>query len=355
MSKPFFIWPTRFLTRRLFRVAVVLLLCSPLFAAVAWLQRLRVVSALGRFGTGLKLTLGDMQLDWNGGLITGDRLDNVTLLLSDLTVYSPREKAGIIAIQNMTIRLQRTAATTFSFRGIGSVNGLDFNFIAYDPTLADTNVRRLVYALGGSSDDADSVLDTSEDTLPEDTEPATSSSPPAVTFTRVTLRRIAIHPSIRASPRARASRVTLPSVTLLDETLSLRMLKNGLSVGLLNWLSSLVIRTLASTSIDAAASSLDGGVGLLAGAIQKAIDVVDYTNQVAALPGAPVLAGATRAARRLVRGLRVATLDVLGGVKRAGSAVVSGVSGAFSFMTSPMFMIMGLAVVGGGVYLALRR
>ena len=288
------------------------LLCAPLLATVAWLQRLRVFSVLVRVSSGLDVTAGDMAVGWN----YVKHLE-VTVSLSDLTVYSPREQTSSIAtIRGMTVELQREGGAQFSFRGIASVEGLEFTFIAYDPMLADTNVRRLVYALVGDDAAADSIADGSERTLAS--EPSTS----IVTFTRVDLRRVALHASIQSSSYAGAPRVTLPPVTLLDESLSLRMLEAGLSLGVLNFLSSLVVRTLASTSIDTAASTLDGGITLLASAIGRAIDLVDYTNDLSALPGSSLLAGATRGARELVHSAKSAASAVLGGVTGGVKEVV---------------------------------
>ena len=71
------------------------------------------------------------------------------------------------------------------------------------------------------------------------------------------------------------------------------------------------------------AGTLDGGVGLLAKAIGRAMDLVDQTNAVAKLPGSSVLSGATLGTRRLVRGVNAAASAVLGGVSGGAKAVVS--------------------------------
>lgn len=303
--------------RRACFATALFVLCAPLLAMLAYAQRLRLLSVLGKIGGGVDMTAEDMQIGWQ----YGERLENITVLLSNITIYSPREQVSMFAIKTMSIKLQRTS-TFMSFLGAAYLDGLSFNFIAYDPKLKDTNVRRFVYALGGDEAAADSVLDASEGTLHPAASSATSAASSTITFSRVDLRRISIRPSIRASARAGSSRVMLPVVTLLDEVLSMQMLEAGLSLGLLNWLSSLVVRTLASTSIDTAASTLDGSVGLLASAIGRAIDLVDYTNSVAALPGSSVLSGATRGARRLVSGAKSGVSAVLGGVTGGAKEVI---------------------------------
>lgn len=277
------------------------------------------------------MAAADMNLSWQS---SAERLENITLSFANFTVHSPREHICMLSIRNLSIRLRRSEKAQFAFRGSAVAHDFEFNFIAYDPLLKDTNVRRLVYALGGDEAVADSIADGSESTLHAPAGASSSSSFDATTttyldnfasvsFDRVELRRVAIHPSIRPPARTRAPRVVLPPLTLLDETLPAVMLEAGLSLGLLNWLSALVVRTLASTSIDTATSTLDGGVGLLAKAIGRAMDLVDQTNAVAKLPGSSVLSGATLGTRRLVRGVNAAASAVLGGVSGGAKAVVS--------------------------------
>lgn len=310
---------------------VTLLMLSPLALGLAWINRLNVLSFAARVGGGLDMTAADLKMDWQH---SASRLENVSLSLANLTVYSPREQIAMLSIKDLSIHLHRSTgeAASFSFIGTAMAHDLEFNFIAYDALLSDTNVRRLVYALGGDEAAADSVADGSETTLPSSPGVTPSSSSVeqtfalagsvAVTFDRVELRRVAINPSIRPSIRAGTPRVVLPPVTLLDETLPAVMLEAGLSMGLLNWLSALVVRTLASTSIDTAASTLDGGVGLLANAIGRAMDLVDQTNALTRLPGSSVLAGATLGTRRLVLGVNAAASAVLGGMSGGAKEVV---------------------------------
>ena len=318
------------LRRRLCLGAIALFLCTPIVIALAWLQRLWLLGILGRVGGGLDMAASGLEIEW----AYVSRIENITVSLSELIVYSPGDSGGgIVTIQNMTITLlRRQRQSGFAFDGIASVDGLGFNFVAYDPLLADTNVRRLVRAIGGDESAAEGTLplgttSTTSSSLGTSSPSTSTSSSAAATsstiaFTRVNCRRVSIHPSIRSSSHAGAPRVALPAVTLLDETLSMQMLESGLSTGMLNWLSSVVVRTLASTSIDTAASTLDGGVGLLASAIGTAIDLVDYTSKATHLPGASLLGGATRGTRRVVRGVNSAASAVLRGVTGGAKEVI---------------------------------
>ena len=172
----------------------------------------------------------------------------------------------------------------------------------------------------------------------------TEAAPSLVTFTRVVLNDVSIEPAILTD----LAQIQLPPVTLLDEALPIRMLSNGLSVGLLNWLASLVVRTLASTSIDTVGITLDGGVDLLAGTIQRALDLVELTNQHTQLPGSSVLGGATIAARRLVRALRRTTHHLVGGVTGSAKEVLGA-------RATPVEVLRGVERAVGVLQLGLAR
>ena len=295
--------------RRCGLVTVAALLSAPVFLSLAWVQRLRLIQVVGRVGGGVDIGLKELNVDWR----YEKRSESITLSVENFVVYSPRDPKPIVSIERIAIRLHRPLNhTAFRFKAAALFEGLDFQFIAYDLLLADTNVKRLVRALGGDEAAAEGTLADAPEIA--ESSVADAAAPSTVTFTKVDLRNVSIHPAVRTG----SAQILLPAVTLLDEELSMRMLSHGISIGLLNWLSSLVVRTLASTSIDTVGTTLDGSVELLASTIGRALDLVEFTNRHTHLPGSSALGGATSAVRRVVRGVRAAVSAVVGGV--AGGA-----------------------------------
>ncbi len=274
------------------------LLFVPVLITSVWLLRVGLFTALMRVCVGLDVTASDVQLTWY--------TDGLNVSLLELAVFSPSETTPIAILDELTITIHSVRLANCTC----SIYGLYFAFIAYDPLLSDTNVMRLVRSLGGDEAAA-------EGSLPLAEAPGENTS----TFTRVELRRVSVHPSVRRTVQHRTVRVVLPPVTLLDESLPVRVLEAGFSIGLLNWLSRVAFRTLASTSIDTVSSTLDGGVGLLASAIGTALDAVERANARAGLPGATVVRGATSGVRRLVFGATKAARAVVRGVGGGGKAV----------------------------------
>ena len=210
---------------------------------------MRLLSLFFLLVSGVQLTVSRLTIDVTSA-------PSATIVMHEVLVYSPGGFAHdlLANVSRATIRLRRPEtcaaaswlACLLDVRANVSVDGVHLHFISYDALLADTNVKRLVLALGADEAAATGALATAADA--------------AVTVEQVTLRSVAIHSSLRQGPL----QVTLPPVTLLEETLELRALGTGLSTGLLNWLAAVAYHTLASTTVDALAGSVDGGVRLLA-------------------------------------------------------------------------------------------
>ena len=204
--------------------------------------RMRILSLLLSWASGVQLTVSQLTLDV-------DRAASITIVAHEMLAFSPGARADGLAhdhhllanVSRATISLRRPEtcaaasrlACLLDFRGDVSVEGVHLHFISYDALLADTNVKRLLLALGADESAATGALPTAADDV--------DVSPAFVTMEAVSLRSVAIHSSLRQG----LLQVALPPVTLLDETVELRKLGAGLSVGLLNWLAAIVYRTLA--------------------------------------------------------------------------------------------------------------
>ena len=286
--------------------------------ALLWAARMRIVNSFASWAAGVDVEIETLSLLAND-------THSATLLLEDIRVLMPQSSDVFASVQSARVELHRES--NFVILGDCAISGVAFHFVAFDALLSDTNVRRLLLAM-----------------YPNE-EAATESS--YVTYQRVALSDVTINPELRSDGYS----VSLPAITLLGETLEGEVLHGaGVSVSLLNWLAGVVIHALASTTLDGVGGALDGGVALLASTIEVALDVVSVlsTNKIAKhVPGQPLLAGATEAARRVVGGLarasgalvrgavggakevagaRLTPVDLLEGVERAGHAFAGGLS-----------------------------
>ena len=295
-----------------------LLLLGPILLAVAWACRTGIVVALARLVGGVDLALAglDFELRW--------ACDELLLALDGLEVYAPGDAdTPLVNMSAMRIRFRRVAS--MQLNGTASVDGLALHFVAYDPLFSDTNLKRLVLAMGGDVAAAEGTLQ------------ATEPSSTTVLFERLTLKHVTVHTSIGGA--------ALPYVSLLDQVLDVGLLSAGLSIGLLNWLSGLAFRTLASTSIDALGDTLDGGVAALHEAVGRALDIVETLNARTPLrivPGSRMLAGATVGVRHVLGGLVRGVREVVGGARRGAKEVAAA-------KPSPRGVLRGVGRGVGGV------
>lgn len=289
----------------------LLLICSLIFA---WCGRNVLIERLASWAVGVDVTFSRLQFQ-----LLDASPSELHVALMQLHVYTPGQDAHwtgerevLANISKMDLRLRHAGG--LGFVGTAIIGGLTLHYISYDPLFLDTSVRRIVLALGGDPAAAEGTMDT-----------GSASSSSTVLFEHVSLRHVTILPQIRHG----AHSVRLPPISLLDETLDVQLLRDGLSIALLNFLSSLVFRTIASTSIDSLGGTVDGGVRLLEASIGRALDIVDQLNDqlnarspLRALPGAALLAGATRAARRVVGGAAMASEALVHGVRQSAKEVV---------------------------------
>ena len=223
--------------RRSRRVALVLL-CAAL-TAYAWVRRLSLIAGVLSWAAGVDLAFSGIDVGWVAPTAAASdrtlrRPANVLrITLDQLLVYSPSDSmwaSGRTLVANVStvdLRLRHCGgAFRPRFNASASIAGLVLHFIAFDPLFADTNMKRLVLALGGDVAAAEGYLDPS----------AAAEYVSTVSFEHVRLSQVSIAPQIRQG----SHRVVLPPITLLDETLDVVMLEAGLSVALLNYASALV-------------------------------------------------------------------------------------------------------------------
>ena len=142
--------------------------------------RMCILSLLLTWASGVQLTVSQLTLE-----VT--RAASITIVAHEMLAYSPGARADGLSrdshllanVSRATVRLRRPepcAAETLSpttprvmaswlacmldFRGDVSVEGVHLHFISYDALLADTNVKRLVLALGADEAAATGALPT---------------------------------------------------------------------------------------------------------------------------------------------------------------------------------------------------
>ena len=164
--------------------------------------RMRILSLLISWASGVQLTVSQLTLDV-------DRAASITIVAHEMLAFSPGTRADGLAhghhllanVSRATISLRRPEtcaaasrlACLLDFRGDVSVEGVHLHFISYDALLADTNVKRLLLALGADESAATGALPTAAD----DVDVSQLVPPAFVTMEAVTLRSVAIHSSLR--------------------------------------------------------------------------------------------------------------------------------------------------------------
>ena len=200
--------------------------CALLAWAVA--ARMHILSALLSWASGVGLTVSDLTLDATTGVPS-----SFTIIVHELLAYAPDGLVftNDLTHENLLANISRATvslgwhdacdaswlACLLDVRGNASIDGVQLHFVSYDALFHDTNVKRLVLALGGDEAAATGALAAD----------STAAAESSVVLERLRLSNVAIWPSLRQGGIALA----LPPITLLDESLDLEMLGAGLSVG----------------------------------------------------------------------------------------------------------------------------
>lgn len=275
------------------------------------------------------------------------------------------EREALLNVRSIKVHLTRGKGPR-CFLAIVLVDELRLHFIAYDRRFRDTNVQRLAERLedrqkgaarggprrgaaeGGdgqsasprptappASPDAPQALPGGD---PPSAAPAAAPAaagaapgrppppPPPVVVECVLLRRVSVHVERRLGGRGAPRTALLPPILLHEERIEPARLEGGVSLGVLLWLNSLVLRTLAATSIDAVRSTLGAATVRAGYVVGRSLDIVDSANRTINAPGGSLVRGASGGVRTVVSGALEGTRAVVDGAAASAQEVAVGLS-----------------------------